>query len=78
MAAMTPKMLTMLAKLRLGVESESIDYHGTVWGNVYVANYVRGRSDAAVLGALKRAGYYLPYDGGERMYEDVWGKVKLL
>jgi len=67
----------MLDKLRRGVESHSTHRDGTTWGSVYVANYVRGRSDAAVLGALKRAGYYLPYDGGERMYEDVWGSVKL-
>lgn len=74
---MTPKMQDLLKDLRGGCEGESIDTDGTRWGQVYVANHVRGRSGAAVLGALQKAGLYRPYDGGDRMYEGVWGKVKL-
>jgi hypothetical protein len=70
-------MQELLDKLRAGYESERTDKDGVPWGNVYVANYL-GKHDAGVLGALQKAGLYMPYDGGENMYKGVWGEVKLV
>jgi hypothetical protein len=74
---LTVNQASVLKKLRDAVESSSKDADGVEWGTVYLSNAGSGRSFAATLGALKRAGYYKDYENVGAQHRGMFGKVKV-